>query len=70
VDESVLLRSTIVLPVQINGKRRGEIVVPIDASEDQVRHIVEEEPTLRRWILDAKIKKLILVPGRIVNVLI
>ena len=69
-DQQALVKSTVTLPVQVNGKRRAEIVVAADASEAQIRQAIEAEPSLRKWIGHAEIKRLIVVPGRIVNVTI
>lgn len=68
IDESFLMKESVILPIQVNGKRRGEIEVPIDAPRSLV-----EEKTLNLEaivkILDGKSpKKLIIVPNRIVNV--
>ncbi|WP_027556516.1 leucine--tRNA ligase [Bradyrhizobium sp. Cp5.3] len=70
VDERALIKATIVLPVQINGRRRAEIVVPANADETQVRDAIAAEPNLRQWVQGATIKKVIFVPGRIVNMII
>jgi leucyl-tRNA synthetase len=70
VDASLLLDSTVVLPVQVNGKRRGEITVPVGAAKDLVeREVLSLEAVSR--MLDGKApKKLVIVPDRIVNVVI
>ena len=70
VDESLLRDDTIVIPVQINGKRRGEITLPIGAGREAVeREVLSLEPVAR--MLEGKPpKKLVIVPDRIVNVVV
>jgi leucyl-tRNA synthetase len=70
VDAALLVDSTIVVPVQVNGKRRGEITVPAGAPRELVeREVLSLEAVSR--MLDGKApKKLVIVPDRIVNVVI
>ena len=67
VDESLLVEDTITLPVQVNGKRRAEITVAKDTPKDQIEAAVLEMEDVKRF-LNGPPKKLIVVPGRIVNV--
>ena len=70
LDASMLINDTIVLPIQVNGKRRDEIQVSVDLSKDEIEKIVLERPSVLR-ILDGNApKKIIVVPGKIVNVVI
>ncbi|MGB1345499.1 MAG: leucine--tRNA ligase [Amylibacter sp.] len=70
LDASMLINDTIVLPIQVNGKRRDEIQVNLDLSKDEIEKIVLERPSVLR-ILDGNApKKIIVVPGKIVNVVI
>jgi leucyl-tRNA synthetase len=67
-DPALLHSDTITIAVQVNGKRRGEIVVAADADEASVRKAALAEPGVGR-ALDGKVpKRVIVVPGRIVNV--
>jgi leucyl-tRNA synthetase len=67
-DPALLVDDSVTLPIQINGKRRAEITVPKDmpAAEVEVRVLADE--TVRRFMEGRPVKKLIVVPGRIVNV--
>jgi leucyl-tRNA synthetase len=56
-----------VLPVQINGKRRGEIRAPSGASEAEVEKIVFDDPEIARRLDGLTIRKVIVVRDRIVN---
>ncbi len=56
-----------VLPVQVNGKRRGEIRVPNGASEAQIRETALADEDVKRHLAGAEIRKIIIVPNRILN---
>jgi len=55
------------LPVQINGKRRGEVRAPAGASDDEVRRLVLGDPDLGRRLEGLTVRKMIVVQDRIVN---
>ncbi|HEY2049200.1 MAG TPA: leucine--tRNA ligase [Caulobacteraceae bacterium] len=55
------------LPVQINGKRRGEVRAPAGASAAEVEQIVMGDDEIRRRLDGLTIRKVIVVPDRIVN---
>ena len=68
VDESALVQTEITLMLQINGKLRGDIQVPADASKDQIEALaLQSEPALKALNGGAP-KKIIVVPGRLVNI--
>jgi leucyl-tRNA synthetase len=68
VDESALVQTEITLMLQINGKLRGDIQVPADASKEQIEALaLESEPALKALNGRAP-KKIIVVPGRLVNI--
>ena len=69
-DPSMLVSDSVVLPIQINGKRRAEIEVPKDMSKQEIEAIVLADETVQRFMEGAAPKKLIVVPGRIVNVVV
>ena len=69
-DPAMLVSDSVVLPIQINGKRRAEIEVPKDMSKEEIEAIVLADETVQRFIGGAALKKLIVVPGRIVNVVV
>ncbi|WP_306263112.1 leucine--tRNA ligase [Pararhizobium sp. IMCC21322] len=70
VDEALLSEDTIILPIQINGKRRAEISVSKEASKQEVEEAVLAMPAVQKALDGASPKKLIVVPGRIVNVVV
>jgi leucyl-tRNA synthetase len=70
LDATMLINDTIVLPIQVNGKRRDEIEVNVDLNKDEIEKIVLERPSVLRILDDNAPKKIIVVPGKIVNVVI
>jgi leucyl-tRNA synthetase len=70
LDETLLEESSITLPVQINGKKRGEVVVPADMDKAGVETFVLEQEFVQSALSGKSPKKLIVVPGRIVNVVL
>ncbi len=70
VDETMLVEDTVTLPIQVNGKRRSEITVPKDMDKAEVEKLVMEDDAVQRSLQNGPLKKLIVVPGRIVNVVV
>ena len=70
VDEAMLVESTVTLPIQINGKRRSEIAVAADLPKEEIEKLVLAMDAVVRALDGATPKKLIVVPGRIVNIVI
>ena len=69
-DTDMLRDNTITLPVQINGKRRAEISVPPDMAKDEVEKCALAVDAVQKALDGAAPRKVIVVPGRIVNVVI
>ncbi|WP_370157409.1 leucine--tRNA ligase [Salipiger bermudensis] len=67
-DEAMLVEDTVTLPIQVNGKRRGELTVPKDMPKEEIEKLVLAHEAVERTLQGAAPKKLIVVPGRIVNV--
>ncbi|WP_434213210.1 leucine--tRNA ligase [[Pseudomonas] boreopolis] len=68
VDESALVRDALTLAVQVNGKLRGTIDVPADAPKDQIEVLAKAEPNAAKFLEGLTIRKVIIVPGKIVNI--
>ncbi|MDR1784606.1 MAG: leucine--tRNA ligase [Endomicrobium sp.] len=68
--ESFIKKSYIELPVQINGKLRGKIVVHAEASENKIREIVERDERIAKYLENKKILKFIYVKSKIITVVI
>ena len=67
-DPALLVDDTVTMPIQINGKRRAEISVAKDMPKEDIESLVLADETVQKFLDGASPKKLIVVPGRIVNV--
>jgi leucyl-tRNA synthetase len=70
VDESALARDEIELMLQVNGKLRGKIRVAADAARDAIEHAALASPDVQRFMEGKPARKVVVVPGRLVNVVI
>lgn len=66
----LLVESTITLPIQINGKKRADITIAADASQQEVEAAVLQLEAVQKALDGKQPRKLIVVPKRIVNVVI
>jgi leucyl-tRNA synthetase len=69
-DPALLIEDEIELPVQVNGKLRDKIVVKKDATQSDIEAIAKAAPKIAEVIAGKTIKKLIVVPGRLVNIVV
>ncbi len=69
-DEKLVVDEKIELPVQVNGKLRATLEVAPDASEQNVVTMAHEDDKLQKWLEGKDIKKVIYVPGRLINFVI
>ena len=69
-DPAMLVEDTVTLPIQVNGKRRSEITVARDMPAAEVERLVLADEAVARALDGQPPRKLIVVPGRIVNVVI
>ena len=69
-DPKMMVDDDVTLPIQINGKRRAEIKVAKTASKDEIEALVMAMDAVQRSLDGAKPKKVIVVPGRIVNLVV
>ena len=67
-DPAMLTRETLKLAVQVNGKRRDEIEVASDADEDTLRRAALASPRVQSHLEGREPKKVIVVPGRLINI--
>ncbi len=67
-DPALLVDDTVTLPIQINGKRRAEISVPKDMAAAEVEKIALANEDVIKFLAGQPVKKIIVVPGRIINV--
>ena len=69
-DPAMLAEDSVTLPIQINGKRRAEITVAKDLPAAEVERMVLADEAVIRFLAGQPVRKLIVVPGRIVNVVV
>jgi len=67
-DQDALVKDSVALVIQVNGKVRGRINVPAGAAQADLEELVLNEPNVMKHIQDKPVKKFIVVPGKLVNV--
>jgi leucyl-tRNA synthetase len=70
VDEAALKQDNIELMVQVNGKLRSKIAVPADAVQADIETIAFAEENVQRFTEGKEVRKVILVPGRLLNIVV
>ncbi len=68
VDAGLLVEDNVTLPIQVNGKRRAEISVAKTATKDEIEALALAQSAIASFLDGKDIKKVIVVPGRIVNI--
>ncbi|GAA5524039.1 leucine--tRNA ligase [Microbulbifer aestuariivivens] len=68
VDEKALVRSSITLVVQVNGKVRAKLEAPADADKATLEQMALSNDNVQKFIGDATVRKVIVVPGKLVNI--
>jgi leucyl-tRNA synthetase len=66
-DTAAMQKNDITLAVQVNGKRRAEITVAVDADDEAIRAAAMDNENTRRFIEGRQVRKIIVVPKRLVN---
>jgi leucyl-tRNA synthetase len=69
-DAAALIEDDIALVVQVNGKKRGEVRVPREADRAAMERIALADPAVRRFVGGQPVRKVIVVPGRLINIVI
>jgi leucyl-tRNA synthetase len=69
-NELYLVESEIEYPIQINGKLRGHVAYPADTSVSEIEKTVIEQEIVQRWAEGKTIKKIIVVPTKMINIVI
>lgn len=70
VDNSLLVTNSYNLAVQVNGKLRGTIEVEQSLSQDEIKELALNQTNVKKFIEGKEIKKIIIIPGKIVNVVL
>ena len=68
VDEGALRQESIEIVVQVNGKLRAKLQVPADADKSMIEQAARDNPNVQKFVGDATIRKVIVVPGKLVNI--
>ncbi len=69
-NEKYLIADTLTIAVQVNGKRRGEIEIEVNAAKETIIKAAKEEDNVSRFVSGQEIIKEIYVPGRLVNIVV
>jgi leucyl-tRNA synthetase len=67
-DPAALVRDAVTMAVQVNGKLRGTIQVAVDIGKDEAERLALAEPGVARFLEGQSVRKVIVVPGKIVNI--
>ena len=70
VDEAALVQDEITLVVQIQGKKRGEILVAKNIDQDAALALAQSDASIAKWLDGMQIVKVVLVPGRLLNIVV
>ncbi|WP_026942837.1 leucine--tRNA ligase [Hellea balneolensis] len=68
VDPAMLVEDEVTLPIQVNGKRRSELSAPKDISKEDAEKLALADEAVQRAIDGLTVRKVIVVPGRIINI--
>jgi len=69
-DPKLVKEETITLVIQINGRVRDKIEVETSLSEEEAKKLTLEREKVKKWIEGKKVKKVIFVPGKLINIVI
>jgi leucyl-tRNA synthetase len=69
-DPAAIAEDEMTIVVQVNGKLRSTLVVPVDATQEAIKTGVLADEKLKKWIEGAEIKKVIVVPKKLVNIVV
>jgi leucyl-tRNA synthetase len=69
-EEKFIKEDSIEYPISVNGKKRDALNIPTDASKDEIEKIALASEVIQKWIEGKEIRKVIVVPGRMVNIVV
>ncbi len=69
-DEAIIKTERMALVIQVNGKLRGKMEVPVDLQEEAIKQQALAEPKIQSWTSGKPVRNVIYVPGRLVNIVI
>jgi leucyl-tRNA synthetase len=68
VDETALVQESVSLVVQVNGKVRAQLEAPADASKETLEELALKAPNVERFVEGKAIRKIVVVPGKLINI--
>ncbi|KHF39693.1 leucine--tRNA ligase [Halalkalibacter okhensis] len=69
-DESLLVENEVEVVVQINGKVKAKLLIPTDATREQMEEIAKDDEKVQAAIGEKTVRKIIAVPGKLVNIVV
>lgn len=69
-DPALIVDSEVKIMIQVSGKVRGEIVVPVDTDEEEVKKFAQADEKIKNWIEGKEIKNIIYVKNKLVNIVL
>jgi leucyl-tRNA synthetase len=69
-DPEAIKQEEMLIVIEVNGKVRSKVEVPVDLEEEEIKERAQLEERVRRYIKDKKIKEIIYVPKRLVNIVV
>jgi leucyl-tRNA synthetase len=69
-DKDAIVEEIITIPVQINGKLRSTVEAPFDINEEALKDLVLADPKVNKWTAGNAVKKFIVVPKKLVNIVV
>jgi leucyl-tRNA synthetase len=69
-DEKLAKEEKITLIIQVNGKVRDKVEVEVDISEERAKELAISRERVKKWIKEKEIKKIIFVPGKLINLVV
>ena len=69
-DQKALVKDEVEVAVQINSKIKAKLMIPNGASQDEIKELVYQDEKLKEELKDKEIKKFIIIPNRLVNIII
>ena len=70
LDEGALVQSSVEMVIQVNGKLRGKISVDVNADRDTIQHLALADDNVQRFMADKTVRKVIVVPSKLVNIVV
>ena len=67
VDELALEKTSVEIAVQVNGKVRGKLIVPMNCRKKELIEIAEDADNIKKFLLDKSVDKIIHIPNKILN---